>query len=369
MRGMREAVPDAAEVDGAPQRAHGARARQVHALRRHLPPVLQHGAAQGPAPPAQARQGARLRVPVRARAALARQAALAPGDARRAAARLPLLQRQVRARRLAHPPRAPRAQPVLRRRAPAGQAGQRAVPRLQTGVSEIQPTDAPADPQRPATLRVHHLQQVVHHQVEPQTAPLDAHVSVGQAVQVHAVQGSLHPTVGVHLPHERAQVGAAVHVQLLRLPVHPQVQLPAPRARARVGQEVRVQGGGVRQVVPPLVLPGRAHEGAQRRAPLRLRRLRQDVQQQVQPQQARQDPPRARARRHRGLAAARRPQPRAELSHHHLQHRGSRRAACKYLVQFEFIVIVVNTGPSVYISGRTGVAESFEVRSVAHQTL
>lgn len=46
MRGVREAVPDAAEADGAPQRAHGPRARQVHALRRHLPPVLQHGAAQ-----------------------------------------------------------------------------------------------------------------------------------------------------------------------------------------------------------------------------------------------------------------------------------------------------------------------------------
>lgn len=303
MRGVREAVPDAAEADGAPQRAHGPRARQVHALRRHLPPVLQHGAAQGPAPPAQAQQGARLRVPVRAGAALARQAALAPGDARRPPAGLRLLQRQVRARRLAHPTHPPRAQPVLPRRPPAGQQRERAVPRLQTGVPEIQPKDASPDPQRPATLRVYHLQQVLHHQVEPQAAPLDAHVPVFQAVQVQSVQGRLHPAVGVHLAHERAQVGPAVHVQLLRLPVHPQVQLPAPRARARVGQEVRVQGGGVRQVVPPLLLPGRAHEGAQRRAPLRLRRLRQDVQQQVQPQQARQDPPRARARGHGGLAA------------------------------------------------------------------
>lgn len=46
MRGVREAVRHAAEAERAPQRAHGPRARQVHALQRHLPPVLQHGAAQ-----------------------------------------------------------------------------------------------------------------------------------------------------------------------------------------------------------------------------------------------------------------------------------------------------------------------------------
>lgn len=105
------------------------------------------------------------------------------------------------------------------------------------------------------------VQQVVHHQVEPEAAPLDAHVALGQALQVLAVRRRLPPPLRVRVAHERAQVRAALYLQLLRLPVHPQVQLPAARARARDRQEVRVQGARVRQVLPPQLLPVRAHEG------------------------------------------------------------------------------------------------------------
>lgn len=70
-------------------------------------------ARQGPSPPAEARQGARLRVSVRGGVPLARQAAVAQGDARREAQGVPLLQRQVRARQLAHATRAAHAQRVL----------------------------------------------------------------------------------------------------------------------------------------------------------------------------------------------------------------------------------------------------------------
>lgn len=46
MRGVREAIHHSAEADGAPQCAHGPDACEMHAVRRHLQAVLQHGAAQ-----------------------------------------------------------------------------------------------------------------------------------------------------------------------------------------------------------------------------------------------------------------------------------------------------------------------------------
>lgn len=100
-------------------------------------------ALQGPAPPEEEAEGARLRVPaVRRRVPLARQAAVAQGDARGEAQGVLVLQRQVRARRLAHAPRASHAQRVLRRRRAARQAPERAVPHLQTGETNNIPNSA-----------------------------------------------------------------------------------------------------------------------------------------------------------------------------------------------------------------------------------
>ncbi|KAI5630924.1 hypothetical protein NE865_16358 [Phthorimaea operculella] len=80
------------------------------------------------------------------------------------------------------------------RRPPRGdrapQARERHLPRLQPGIPAVEPAHPPADAQRQAPLPVHHLQQGLHHQVEPQAASLDAHEPLRQTIQVLLCKGA-----------------------------------------------------------------------------------------------------------------------------------------------------------------------------------